>query len=360
MDDLPEDIIEKEILLRLPNKSIICLSSVCKSWRSRILNPYFINFHMMNSVTNLNNQSFIAHNKMHLDHHLYVINMNFLGRAINLNLPSSLPRTTSAGYDYFTVVGSCNGLFCLAYKCTQLQKRLYLWNPVTRQVKEISKYKIIIHGNLGDHSVSFGFGFDIAGSDYKVVRIVSDNRRFISRVEVYSLNENSWKEIKVEFKFKVFHSFCPPVVKGLFYWFVAFSHQPDRALVSFDVHNEKFCTIPLPDGNKCYNIFEFKQSVALTEKLDNRGFSIRILDDDSRWIEKFTITLPLGIKDIVGCLKTGEFAGQSICADELCLYDSVSNVVKHTCLYAFIRNYNYSESLLNLNHPNGITLRKKR
>ncbi|KAK1382054.1 hypothetical protein POM88_019789 [Heracleum sosnowskyi] len=173
---------------------------------------------------------------------------------------------------------------------------------------------------------------------------------------------NSWKEIEVEFKFRVLRSFCPPVVKGLFYWFIDFLHPRNRALVSFDVHNEKFCKISLPDGNKplkSYNIFEFKQSLALTEILRNGDINIRILDDDRRWIEKFTITKPSVMKDIVGCLKTGEFVGQTIIGGELFLYDSVNDVVKYSQLRLYaLRIYNYSESLLNLNYPNGIFPKK--
>ncbi|KAK1382059.1 hypothetical protein POM88_019794 [Heracleum sosnowskyi] len=196
---------------------------------------------------------------------------------------------------------------------TKFQRGLiYLWNPATRQVKDISKYTIIIDRNLDDHNVCFGFGFDIASSDYKVVRIVTDKRRFISRFEVYSLNDNSWKEIEVEFKFRVLRSFCPPVVKGLFYWFIDFSHPQNKALFRL------MCIRDL----KCYNIFEFKQSLALTEILRNGDINIRILDDDRRWIEKFTITKPSRMKDIVGCLKTGEFVGQTIIGGELFLFDS--------------------------------------
>lgn len=66
------------------------------------------------------------------------------------------------------VVGSCNGLLCLADKAN----KLYLWNPVTRQVKNMPGYKYTVDKNSDVDSVAFGFGFDHATSDYKAVRIV--------------------------------------------------------------------------------------------------------------------------------------------------------------------------------------------
>ncbi|KAK1401164.1 hypothetical protein POM88_000769 [Heracleum sosnowskyi] len=42
MDNLPEHVLVENILLLLPVKSLVCMRSVCKSWRSRILNPDFI------------------------------------------------------------------------------------------------------------------------------------------------------------------------------------------------------------------------------------------------------------------------------------------------------------------------------
>ncbi|KAK1382081.1 hypothetical protein POM88_019816 [Heracleum sosnowskyi] len=166
---------------------------------------------LMHNMTNPNyNDSLIAHNFVPYtsqklyggDHQLHVINKYGLDRAIHLDLP----LTVSTCRERFNVVGSFNGLLCvvLANRKRRRQNRVYLWNPATGQLKNI--HMSIYHNN---YQVSLGFCFDDASSDYKVVSIVTDmTRLFISRVEMYSLNQNSWKPIDdhVELKFRLFQS----------------------------------------------------------------------------------------------------------------------------------------------------------
>lgn len=361
MDNLPEDIIF-DIFSRLPVKSLLRLYSVCKSWRSHILNFSFVELHMVRTLTNPDNHCFIVHDN-NPEHRLRVINKNFPDIADDIKLPSILNKPTPS-YEGLEIFGSCNGLFCLAYKRNRqkMRRRLYLWNPATRRLRDISDYPLIINeDNHHCHEVSFGFGFDLASSDYKVVRIVTNTVSFENRVQVYSLNKNkiswrsAWKEIKVDLKFRVkwfiFEEFCHAIVKGSPYWIV--KHNPvdqQLAIVSFTVQSEKFSTISLPDG-MCYQspssfkILECKESVAVTAWCPrDQDICIWTLDGDSCWIKKFTITNP-GITSILGCLKTGEFIGLN--CSKLVLYDAVNDVVKTTQLnICGSKTYTYSESLV--------------
>ncbi|KAK1401162.1 F-box domain-containing protein [Heracleum sosnowskyi] len=293
---------------------------------------------------------------------LSVIDTKFLDRGISyLDFPSNLGKPCH-------IVGSCNGLLCVAYERSKKQtgKRLYLWNPATGKVKHIPENTNV--NNIDIYDVSIGFCFDFSSSDYKVVRIVKEDgfASERSRVVMYSLIKNYWKEIKVELNFKVIDYICPAIVKGSIYWIIVLLDQEQFALLSFNVKSEIFRTISLPGSIMCRQdtsyicLFEFKESVALIDEKDDEDISIWTLDDDSCWIKKFTISSPSLITEIVGCLKTGEFVGTNFVetdlagtnfAGDIVLYDSVNNMVENTLFkLAAPRTYNYSESLVNLNY----------
>ncbi|KAK1403203.1 hypothetical protein POM88_002808 [Heracleum sosnowskyi] len=129
-------------------------NGVCKSWRSHISNPEFVKRHVLRTRNNPDNDLFIVDNSIRdasrgrHTRHFSVINVNFLDRAINLNIP--IHDSNDIG-DLDYVVGSCNGLLCLAYKCKgshESPHKLYLWNLATTQVKDRSRrYTIEPHGD---------------------------------------------------------------------------------------------------------------------------------------------------------------------------------------------------------------------
>ncbi|KAK3012848.1 hypothetical protein RJ639_010348 [Escallonia herrerae] len=55
-DYLPDEIIE-EILTKLPVKSLLRFTAVCKSWYSHIKNPSFINAHLNQTIANTNTKA---------------------------------------------------------------------------------------------------------------------------------------------------------------------------------------------------------------------------------------------------------------------------------------------------------------
>ncbi|KAL8091247.1 hypothetical protein AgCh_040376 [Apium graveolens] len=287
---------------------------------------------MVRTSTNPENHSFIAHNNS--QHTLCLINKNFLDIANDFKLPLKLNKPRA--YDGLNIVGSCNGLICLSYKRQRqrLKRRLYLWNPATRQLKDINDYTHIINKyNYYYHGVSIGFGFDLSSSDYK-------------------------KEIKVDLKFRVHkyesYDLHPATVKGSPYWIIEQNPVDQQlAMISFNMQSEKFSTISLPDGmchrySSIVNIIEFKESVAVAVAARSLDEDINIwtLDDDNGWIKKFTIPNPKF--RISACLKNGDFVGDIFY--RLVVYDSVNEVVTPTQLLVVRPTiYNYSESLVNLN-----------
>ncbi|KAM7528796.1 hypothetical protein LguiB_032206 [Lonicera macranthoides] len=61
------------------------------------------------------------------------------------------------------IIVSCNGLLCL----TNTEKYIFLWNPTTSKYWKSAVCRI----PLGVKYVVFGFGYDDAKDDYKVVRM---------------------------------------------------------------------------------------------------------------------------------------------------------------------------------------------
>ncbi|KAK1376014.1 hypothetical protein POM88_032207 [Heracleum sosnowskyi] len=348
MDTLTEDLFVVEILSRLPIKTLYSVRCVCNQWRSlykfNISDPKFVKLHKLRNPDN-NHDSFIAHRFRSQCHKLSVINTNFCNRdPVNLTLP--FPTSTkSNGFD---VVGSCNGVLCLSYvRKKKPRNRLFLWNPATGQLKDIPNYKIGI--KLDNCDVSVGFGFDHASSDYKVVRIVRyQSKGFpsdVTRVEVYSLKKNAWKEIDVDLKFTVVaESFCE-CVKGVFYWLTYDDYVP--GLVSFNVQSEKFSPVSLPnDIGWLRKIFNLEESLAIV-KFHSPKTSILTLDDDKgTWKEMRTLKGDEEIEDIIGGLNTGKFVGKTVCG-EVFLCDPLKNSVKTIQQLSNykIRIHNYSPSL---------------
>ncbi|WOH07515.1 hypothetical protein DCAR_0726948 [Daucus carota subsp. sativus] len=353
---LPKDIF-LEILFLLPVKSLLRCKFVCKSWRSRISDPDFVKQHIARTTNNPNNDLFIAYDEFNL--FLSVIDVT-IDRSTRLN----------RRIDNFShIVGSCNGLLCLADKA----KELYLWNPVTRQVKNMHGYKYIVGENSADYGVAFGFGFDHASSDYKAVRIVQKINviNVINRVELYSLKENCWKEINAKLDFGLIDKSRGKVtsVNGSIYW-LARKRMDDSGLVvlSFDVQSLKFGTIQFPDDLSVlpfywrrnydeFSVLQFKEYVALCYSLDLGGcVVIYTLLDGNCWCKNMTVRR---LDYLVGCLKTGELIGLKYRYDgrrngyheDVVLYDSVNDVAKSIQPIPSGRRtlYHYTESLLDLN-----------
>ncbi|KAL4388686.1 hypothetical protein GQ457_09G013850 [Hibiscus cannabinus] len=147
--------------------------------------------------------------------------------------------------------GPCNGILCLHDQHYEAA----LWNPSTREFKilpqsSVQRPPLVDSTRFG----GIGFGYDSQTDNYKLVRFVvnyleedSDAGSMfdeIDQVELYSLTSDSWREIS----YPVVHPYGSPpfnsYVNGFYYW-QAIGDSGDLIL-SFDMVNEKFSTLPLP------------------------------------------------------------------------------------------------------------------
>ncbi|KAA3478342.1 F-box protein CPR30-like [Gossypium australe] len=95
------------------------------------------------------------------------------------------------------IIGSIDGLVCLrCFLKKDDRLRIHICNPSTREIMEPPQ----CHHNRNDLFVATGFGFCHKSNDYKVVQISyrRDSPSSKVQVQVYSLNMNSWKTIKME------------------------------------------------------------------------------------------------------------------------------------------------------------------
>ncbi|KAL6543564.1 hypothetical protein OROGR_010061 [Orobanche gracilis] len=162
---------------------------------------------------------------------------------------------------YFFPSASCNALLFAYFPDHRLSAAL--WNPTTDELKSLPKSSVPRPPLTKEAYVtSFGFGFDRASEDYKVIRFITLDYDFRIQVELYSLKSDSWKEIT--------YPRLP-----------AFSTAP--------------YTIPLPETNKLGDLpsncllAEFDGSLAAfvySDPLDGKkhfDFEIWVWKDESSW-----------------------------------------------------------------------------
>ncbi|KAK1392728.1 hypothetical protein POM88_011784 [Heracleum sosnowskyi] len=270
--------------------------SVCKSWKSKISNLQFIQGHI--DISNKKPASIL---KLFLpnggDNMARITRENFA----KLNLPTH-------GNTMYRFMRSCNGLVCLANAYGNL---IQLWNPTTRQSKQI----LAPEKHSRYHELNLGFGFDSISNDYKILMIVrsklSTDGHFTSVLEgkLYSSNADSWKEIHVPQSFMS----CPIAesvlsINGVLYF------EGTHGIVSLDLHNEVFGYL-LPNSvqhERKLHVLEFEGSVAMVfvSVSEEPVLSLWTLDDvcgNVSWIKKFNLEADLRIDRLVLYLGVGQF-----------------------------------------------------
>ncbi|KAK1358343.1 F-box domain-containing protein [Heracleum sosnowskyi] len=241
IDHLVEEMIFK-ILSLLPVLTLLRCKSVCKSWKTIISDPHFIQAHLT-----------ISHNKPPPFSLLRVVPRGKLQGlyihthgedSVKLTLP--VPEYMCGMHLY---VRSCNGLVTLADRSISV---LYIWNPLTRLFKLILPSKIFPHYSNVGFAKNLGFGFDSVSNDYKILRVVlggysySGGNVSVMVAELYSVNADSWKEIRIPNEMHGFKSNlilpCVCVDSGVLYF------EGVEEILSFDLHDEVFGLFQYPNS----------------------------------------------------------------------------------------------------------------
>ncbi|WCJ28901.1 F-box and associated interaction domains-containing protein [Euphorbia peplus] len=181
----------KDILSRLPIKSIKRFESVSKLWYSLINSDDFISAHLRRT----------SRRPLLLIHRFH----NPTGSNFTISLVDSrspIPRDVRVPFlgslvRYPKIVGSCNGILCLDVSPCY-STAFVLWNVGSRGFRFLPR-PMIDGGKRGVWMVGTGFGFDRETNDYKLLRIVNfrsgdDDSRLVM-AEVFSWSTGSWRLI---------------------------------------------------------------------------------------------------------------------------------------------------------------------
>ncbi|XP_004301293.1 PREDICTED: F-box/kelch-repeat protein At3g23880-like [Fragaria vesca subsp. vesca] len=196
--------ITTDIMLRLPLKSLLTCTAVCKSWNSLFKSLFktsdFIEDHL-NATIQFYRQNDV-HNllirKQVESYSLYRHNPSELGTSdqhIELPYPSKFKADLQSFHDRSwlrRMVGTCNGLVCLAGATEDIT--IIIWNPTVRKFVILPRPVDIFNYDENPRQTHHAFGHD--PRNYKVLRIVSDRKEEPAvRVEVYSLARGSWRSL---------------------------------------------------------------------------------------------------------------------------------------------------------------------
>ncbi|KAG2313655.1 hypothetical protein Bca4012_028181 [Brassica carinata] len=169
--DLPENLVEDEIIARLPMKSLKSVRSTCKKWNILCKNRIFLGeggakkhfFLMMDSrricLMNLDNGGDPSIKQVSvLDHQIQI-----------------------------SKVFQCDGLLlCLLEDCS----RLLVWNPYSGKTRWIEPRNTSFHT-----SDRFALGYDRNNLNFKILRI--SNETDPVEFEIYKFSSSSWKVLDV-------------------------------------------------------------------------------------------------------------------------------------------------------------------
>ncbi|CAH1440989.1 unnamed protein product [Lactuca virosa] len=256
-DYLPSELIVK-ILSRLPSKSLLRCRSVCKSWKSLISSPQFIQTHL-NKFNQLNSRNIVRCCLQPENREAYTVHLD--DQHLTLDTPIDFPFSlTRDDYDYrnpfFTMIGCCNGVICL-YNATTTRNEILLWNPSIRRKVTLTPPVQPYRNYNRDHIFVFGFGYCNISDDYKVVRLVCDGITFSDRpkVEIYTVKTATWKTIM----FPQDSRFCRILgdrshvfLNGSVHWLAGDRDISLSSILTLDISTELFGEIQLPDFHvKC-------------------------------------------------------------------------------------------------------------
>ncbi|KAJ7960711.1 F-box domain containing protein [Quillaja saponaria] len=366
--DPPEDLVIN-ILSRLPAKSLIRFRSVSKSWDSLIRNPGFISAHLshQNSIRDKGGSYFLVKHRSYLTH----TDVISLLSSRTYNVVSSFEVPTEMGSKFVKIVGSCNGLLCVSHdSISNFGSSIFLWNPAIRRFRVLPKCNIYNVNLAGEkvHGVAHGFGYYAVSNDYKLVRIVYlycfDRPCF--RAEIYSLRMDSWKEIDAV-DCRIYESSCIAINGGLHWVAHGGGVKGREVIMSFEMHDEVFRKIAVPDYNVvrneiCMKLTVFQESLCLiiySYGRREKWFDLWVMiEQDAQvfWDKRQTTGPIFGVERPLHCGMHGEIFLEKG-KGKLVLYDPGNKEIKDLSIHGILYTLDvhiHMESLVSINLSNDV------
>lgn len=236
-------------------------------------------------------------------------------------------------------VEGCNGLLCLD---DYDMNTVVIWNPSTKEFKVLPQSYV---QRPPDANITFGgscgFGFDPKSEDYKFIRFFCSDFvdqegcyiRTYPQVELYSLRNDSWKEISHPPKV-IAYGRSYACLNGTYYWKALIEYE--NVILSFSFPNEEFSFLPLPDLGKriiggpfTFELLDYNGSLGLIV-YPKRGTEMSIdlwVMNGGSWTKECVINV-LGVKRPVGFWKNGEMFLESS-SHQLLLFDPATRELKN-------------------------------
>ncbi|CAA0813580.1 Unknown protein [Striga hermonthica] len=200
---LPEEM-KIEILSRMPLKSVAQSRAVCRAWNLTHGDPSLLNMFISCNFALNRTWVFLGFGDIHTSVHFIELSDD-AGQEENDKADHKirmidLPFSDDCSPSRFWIVGSCNGLLCLA-QSSYPRPRIYLYNPFTKAFKLLPKNYLISKVDCRDESYKsvFGFGYNPSARDYTVVSV--DYMKISEQEEkttayVYTFKSNTWTRAK--------------------------------------------------------------------------------------------------------------------------------------------------------------------
>ncbi|CAM8915227.1 unnamed protein product [Rhodiola kirilowii] len=186
----------------------------------------------------------------------------------------------------------------LSKSISDTSRQRVLWNPTTRECKEVGKNDV---ANMVDAGCMFdvkktrwnlcegyGFGYDSSSDDYKIVRL-SGSQTNVVVVEIYKIGSRIWKKFEQSFSDTIwifqsncFPNFCP-FLNGACHWVAHKSSNQDSLILCFDVRKEQLEEVALPPylskSEFVYEVIAFDGKLALPNNVNDVEMEFWVMDE---------------------------------------------------------------------------------
>ncbi|XP_028791772.1 F-box/kelch-repeat protein At3g23880-like [Neltuma alba] len=265
---LHEEII-RNILKRLPVKSLLRFQCVCKQWKNLIKTRSFVADHLHH----------FGHQNLSLLLERSRLRLCLLDCGLQLHEVQNAPLSKSV--NGAMIVGSCNGLLSVEInRDKKFPPSLLLWNPANRVFRYVPRRTY-----SDSNKCEVGFGFSAVANDYKIVRTYAKFGDAVNRVEVFSLSRGTWKGIDIG-NLKGVKLYAGSVTtNGAIFWsglkLGAEEKDDTEVIVSFELAKEVFTLLPRPelDYNASERLTVYENKLAMLSKIWDAD------DESSDWID---------------------------------------------------------------------------
>ncbi|WCJ28838.1 F-box and associated interaction domains-containing protein [Euphorbia peplus] len=272
---LPDEIV-REILVRLPVKSLLRFKTVCKYWYSIISCTEFVKEHLKLARAARYNQrdTFIC----------LCIPDNYESYPCVLYIEDSNGTTHAREFDFLqklfyghenklsvTFCNSCDGLMCFQF---DRDDRILIWNPAFP-----NEYKVIQSSSVFKSVV---IGIDPTSNEYKIIQVPMFSKidvDYIS-IEIYSLKSSSWRSKRISKRNSTFHMICVTYANNGVYWACLDDEERPNSIIYFDLAGESLDYMNLP--SKCFvhiALINYKDSIAIVGGISEHERELWVLED---------------------------------------------------------------------------------